>query len=290
MTCTAGRRLARIAVAAAVILVAAGATAVGQTDPNIFVNVTSRQDKAADAQFGEDFHQSLRDTLENRMFNGLKKAYPCIHYLDMSAARQMLGVERTRELLGGEGESRLPAIANAVGAGTLGTASVTLMGGTVVITGSMMDTSSAKTIGRAQAVVPAGDTNAIYAAMDRFVSQLVASAGADGPKCGGWQGEISAVAAQHEKGKNPNGDPFTMDIDLKIACQIGKGGENEPPCQLSVLERAGRQGRVQQDGRQRAGALQRGARHLQGRGEDHHRRVPGQRDIRDLGRRPIRGG
>ena len=231
MTHTIGR-LPRIAVAAAVLF-AGGATAVGQTDPNIYVNVTSKQDKAADKQFGEDYHQGLREMLENRMFNGLKKAYPCIHYLDRSAASQMLGVERMRELLGGEGESRLPALAGAVGAGTLGTASVTVMGGTVVIGGSMMNTSSARTVGRAQVVVPGGNSDAIYAAMDQFVSQLVGSAGKDGPTCRGWQGEISASAAQHDKGKNPNGEPFTSDIVLKITCQIGKGDENEPPCQLS---------------------------------------------------------
>ena len=222
-----------LGIAAAALLFAGGGTAAGQTDPSIFVDVTSKQDKAADKQFGEDYHESLRDLLENRMFNGLKKAYPCIHYLDRSAASQMIGVERMRELLGGKGESRLPAIADAVGAGTVGSASVTVMGGTVVIGGSMMDMSTAKMVGRSQVVVPAGNSDAIAAAMDRFVSQLVGSAGADGPKCGGWQGEISATAAQHEKGKNPNGDPFSLDVDLKITCQIGKGGENAPPCQLS---------------------------------------------------------
>jgi hypothetical protein len=225
--------LSRTVMAAAAILFAGGTTAVGQTDPSIFVNVTSKQDKAADKQFGEEYHEGLREMLENRMFNGLKKAYPCIHYLDRSAAGQIIGVERMRELLGGEGESRLPALADAVGAGTLGTASVTVMGGTVVIGGSMMDTSNAKTVGRAQVAVPAGNTDAISAAMDRFVSQLVSSAGSDGPTCRGWQGEISASAAQHDKGKNPNGDPFSLDIDLKITCQIGKGDDNQPPCQLS---------------------------------------------------------
>jgi hypothetical protein len=215
------------------MLLTGGARAMAQADPSIFVNVTSKQDKAADKQYGEEFHESLREMLENRMFNGLKKAYPCIHYLDMSAASQMIGVERMRELLGGGGESRLPAIGDAVGAGTIGTASVTVMGGTVVIGGSMMTTSNAKTVGRAQVVVPAGNSDAISAAMDQFVSQLAGSTGADGPKCGRWQGEISAVAAQHEKGKNPNGEPFSLDIDLKITCQIGKGDDNEPPCTLS---------------------------------------------------------
>jgi hypothetical protein len=107
------------------------------------------------------------------------------------------------------------------------------MGGTVVIGGSMMDPATAKMVGRAGVTAPAGDTNAIEAAMDKFVAQLVASAGADGPKCGRWQGEIRATAAQHDKGKNPNGDPFTLDIDLTISCQIGKGDDNVVPCTLS---------------------------------------------------------
>lgn len=230
MSHTIGRFLS---IAAAMMLFAGGNTAAGQTDPNILVNVTSKQDKAADKQFGEEYHEGLRDLLENRMFNGLKKAYPCIHYLDSSAARDMLGVERMRELLGGEGDSRLPAIANAVGAGTLGSASVTVMGGTVVIGGSMMDTASARAVGRAQVVVPAGNTDAISAAMDRFVSQLVGSAGGDGPRCGGWQGEISATSGRHEKSKNPNGDPYTVDTDLQINCQVGGSGANGPVCRMS---------------------------------------------------------
>jgi hypothetical protein len=171
--------------------------------------------------------------LGNRMFNGIKKAYPCIHYLDDSAAGQMIGVERWRDLLGIRDDSRLAAIVSAVGASHLGSVSVTVTGDTVAIGGSMVDWANAKTIGRAQVIVPAGDTNAIMAAMDRFVAQLVASAGGDGPKCGRWQGEIRATAAQHDKGKNPNGDPYTLDIDLTISCQIGKGDDTEPPCQLS---------------------------------------------------------
>jgi hypothetical protein len=233
MLSTAGWRRTGIAVVAALTLVAGGSTAVAQVDPNIYVNLTSSQDKAADQKHGEDYHEGLRSLLENRMFNGIKKAYPCIHYLDGSAARQMLTVERWRELLGGQDESRLPAIATAVGATQFSNVSVTVMGDTVSIGGSMMDSASAKTIGRAQVIVPAGDTNAIMAAMDKFVAQLVASAGADGPKCGRWQGEIRATAAQHDKGKNPNGDPFTLDIDLTISCQIGKGDDNEVPCTLS---------------------------------------------------------
>jgi hypothetical protein len=213
-------------------LVISGSTMlIGQNDPNIFVNVTSRQDKAADSKFGEDYHEHLRDMLENKMFNGIKSAYPCIHYLDQSSAEQMIGVEKMRELLGGEGESRLGAIANAVRASHLGSVNVTVMGGTVVISGSMMGTASARTVGRAQVTVPAGNDDAILSAMAQFVSKLAASAGNDGPKCSGWQGEISATSSQHVKGKNPNGDPFTVDTDLKITCQIGKN--DEAPCQVS---------------------------------------------------------
>ena len=209
MLSTAWWRRTGIAVAAALMLLAGGATARAQIDPNIYVNVTSKQDKAADQKHDEDYHLSLRSMLENRMFNGIKKAYPCIHYLDDSAARQMIGVARWRELLGSPDESRLAAIAAAVVATHLGNVSVTVMGDTIAIGGSMVDWASGKTIGRAQVVVPAGDTNAITAAMDKFVAQLVASAGADGPTCGRWQGEIRATAAQHDKGKNPNGDPYT---------------------------------------------------------------------------------
>jgi len=232
MACTI-ERLGRVTVALVAVMLVTGSTrAAAQIDPSIFVNVSSTQDKAADKQYGEDYHESLRDLLENRMFNGLKKAYPCIHYLDQSAAEQMIGVERMRELLGGGGDSRLPAIAQAVGAETIGSASVTVMGGTVVIGGSMGNASSAKMVGRAQVVVPAGNSDAIAAAMDQFVAKLTASAGADGPKCGRWQGEISASGAQHEKGKNPNGDPFTHDVELQITCQIGTD-DDDCPCTLS---------------------------------------------------------
>jgi hypothetical protein len=230
MTSSTAARFTRAAVAAASIVLSGGAQAGAQVDPNIFVNVGSSQDKAADQKFGKEYHEGLRDLLENRMFNGLKKAYPCIHYLDQSAVRQMIGVERMRELLGGQGESRLPAIATAVGASHLGNVSVTVMGGTVMISGSMMDSASARAIGRAQATAPAGDSNAIEAAMNTFVAQLVASAGGDGPKCSRWQGEIGATAGQHDKGKNPNGDPFTVDIDLSISCQVGQGND---ACTLS---------------------------------------------------------
>jgi hypothetical protein len=145
----------------------------------------------------------------------------------------MIGVARWRELLGSPDESRLAAVAAAVVATHLGSVSVTVMGDTIAIGGSMMDWASAKTIGRAQVIVPAGDTNAIMAAMDKFVAQLMASAGADGPTCGRWQGDIRATAAQHDKGTNPNGDPYTLDVDLTIGCEIGKGDDSEPPCQLS---------------------------------------------------------
>jgi hypothetical protein len=40
----------------------------------------------------------------------MKKAYPCIHYLDDSAASQLIGVERWRDLLGSRDESRLAAM------------------------------------------------------------------------------------------------------------------------------------------------------------------------------------
>lgn len=225
------RSLLSAVMAAAMIF--AAATAGAQADPNIFVNVSSSQDKAATQKHGEEYHEGLRELLENRMFNGLKKAYPCIRYLDSSAARQMLGVERMRELLGGQGDSRLPAIAAAVGAGHLGSVSVTVMGDVVVIGGGMMDTASARMVGRAQVTAPAGDSDAISAAMDKFVTQLVASAGGDGPKCSKWQGEIKATAAQHDKGKNPAGDPYTVDIELSISCQVGNGSDSEPPCALS---------------------------------------------------------
>jgi hypothetical protein len=215
------------------MVISGTATLSALNDPNIFVNVTSNQDKAADNKFGKEYHESLRDMLENRMFNAIKAAYPCVHYLDQSAAEQMVGVERMRELLGGEGESRLPAIANAVGASHMGMANVTVMGGTVVITGSIADPKSASASGRAQATAPAGNNDAISAAMAQFVSKLVASTGSAGPKCSGWQGEISASSSLHEKGKNPNGDPFTIDTDLKITCQMGKNDNDPPPCQVS---------------------------------------------------------
>jgi hypothetical protein len=234
MTNATNRRGARMATTAGLALaVALGTTLIGQTDPNMYVNVSSRQDKAADKEHGEEYHLSLRDMLENRMFNGIKRAYPCIHYLDRSAAETMIGVQRMRDLLGGTGEGNLQTIATAVGASHYGNARVQVIGGTVLISGSLSTSGSATAIGRGQVTAPAGNDEAISAAMDKFVSQLVGSTGNDGPKCGRWQGEISATSGQHEKGKNPNGDPYSVDTDLKISCQIGKGNEAEPPCTLS---------------------------------------------------------
>ncbi len=226
------RSLCRAWVTAIVLMLFGSAMLMGQSDPNLFVNITSKQDKAADSKFGKDYHEHLRDMLENRMFNGIKSAYPCIHYLDQSALETMIGVERMAELLGSGSESRLKRLAEAAGARHVGSVNITIIGGTVMVGGSVMDMTAARTVGRAQVTVPAGNDNAIEAAMTQFVTKLVASTGTDGPKCGGWQGEISAKASQHDKGKNPSGDPFTIDTDLSITCQI-RGNGGEPPCQVS---------------------------------------------------------
>jgi hypothetical protein len=214
--------------------ISGSAMLMGQNDPNIFVNITSSQDKAADNKFGKEYHEYLRTMMENRMFKGIKAAYPCIHYLDQSALKAMIGVERMRELLGADGESRLAGIGAAVGASHLGWTQVTVTGDNVTISGGMMQTSTSKTVGRAVVTVPAGASNdaAIMSAMTQFVSKLISSAGSDGPKCGGWQGEISASSSQHQSGKNPNGDSFSTDADLKITCDFTPGN-SEPACQVS---------------------------------------------------------
>lgn len=228
------RRRAAVLVVLVALLVAGGAgLGARQGDPNIFVNVTWKLDKAATEEYGEDYGRTLQEMLENRLFNGLKKAYPCIHYLDQSSLEQMLGVQRMRDLLGGSGEGNLDTIASSVNASHYGNFKIQVVGGTVLISGSMSGRGNAVPIGRSQATAKAGDDNAISSAMDKVVTGLVGSAGGDGPRCGRWQGEISASSAQHLKGKNPSGEPYSSDLDVKISCQIGRTSEDSTSCSVS---------------------------------------------------------
>jgi hypothetical protein len=78
-----------------------------QANKGVFVLVQSKQDSAADRKYGADSHSAIETLLESALFKALRKKFPCIHYLDQSALRDMLDVERQRALLSSGDYSRL---------------------------------------------------------------------------------------------------------------------------------------------------------------------------------------
>lgn len=217
--------------AAAVVVAICGALALcgaAQAQERVYVTISSRQDSAATQKLGDGFHLSLRDQMENAMFRALKARYPCVSYLDDSAVRKMLDVERQRQLLGGEGEDRLPAIAQAVGAPQVGSIDIFVTGDSVSISGVFMSMETAKALARAQVTTPVRSASA---AIEQVARKLVGSLGADAPKCGRWTGQIGVSSSRKVSGKNPNGQPFTDSVTLDVSCSYQENVE--PKCQVS---------------------------------------------------------
>ncbi len=200
-----------------------------QAQERVFVTISSRQDAAATQKLGDGFHLSLRDKLENAMFRAFKARYPCVSYLDDSAARQMLDVERQRQLLGGTGEDRLPAIAEAVGAPQVAGIDIIVAGDLVSIGGVVVSRQTAKAVARAQVTSPVSGASA---AIEQLAQRLVGSLGADAPRCGQWTGQIGVSSSRNVSGKNPSGQPFTDSVTLEVSCSY-RENDHEPKCQLS---------------------------------------------------------
>lgn len=213
-----------VAVCGALVLCGAA-----QAQERVFVTISSRQDSAATQKLGDGFHLSLRDQMENAMFRAFKARYPCVSYLDDSAARKMLDVERQRQLLGGLGEDRLPAIAEAVGAPQVAGIDIIVAGDSVSIGGVVVSRETAKAVARAQVTAPVARASE---AIEQVAHKLVGSLGADAPKCGQWTGQMGVSASRNISGKNPNGEPFTDTLTLEVSCSYQENA-SEPKCHVS---------------------------------------------------------
>lgn len=218
--------------AAAAVVAVCGVLALcvpAQAEDRVFVTVSSRQDSAATRKHGDSLHLSLRDLMENAMFRAFKARYPCVSYLDDSAARKMLDIERQRQLLGGTGEDRLPAIGEAVGAPQVAGIDIVVTGDSVSIGGVIVSMQTANALARAHATATVSGASA---AMEQVARKLVGSLGADAPKCGVWTGQIGVSSSRNVTGKNPSGEPFTDKVTLEVSCPYQQNAP-EPKCEVT---------------------------------------------------------
>lgn len=227
------KRLARasaLAFCGAIVLAGLGSVLAAQEDERFFTTLSVSMDGAATAKYGEQFKDTLREMAEHAMFQAVKARYPCARYLDDSALKTMLDVERQRQLLGGSGEDRLPAIAQAVGAPRIGGVDIKVFGDTVSVGGVVVSADAAMAVARAQASGPVSNALAL---LGQMAQQLVGSLGAEGPRCGKWTGVIAVSGSRSETGKHvENGNAFTNSTNLSISCSY-KEDQAEPKCQVS---------------------------------------------------------
>jgi hypothetical protein len=187
--------------------------------PSIYVMVQASQDKAAEAKYGSGYAASARELIESALFNAFKGKYPCLKYLDTSAAEKMLDVEKQRQLLGAEDEGRLRQLGQSVGARYIASATLTARGGEVTISGVLMDGQSARALGR-NTLVSAGG-NALSEAIPKFVNGLMSSIGGGGPKCpGAWRGSLSVTITTDARGNDPKTGSFGQSGSTQLNCQV----------------------------------------------------------------------
>ncbi len=94
---------------------------------------------------------------ESRVFNELKKNFPCAEINSLSSVASLLDFERQKQLLGAGDDEALNNIAQSIGCDYLVCLKVNVYGGTAVIDAFCADSRKAKVISRAASSVPHGD-------------------------------------------------------------------------------------------------------------------------------------
>jgi len=93
---------------------------------------------------------------ESKVFNALKKDFPCVEINSQSAVAALLDLERQKQLLGTGSEDAISNIAEAMGSDFLISLKVKVIEGTAIIDAFCADSRRAKVISRASASAPHG--------------------------------------------------------------------------------------------------------------------------------------
>jgi hypothetical protein len=107
---------------------------------------------------------------ESKVFNGLKKDFPCVEISSQSTIAAILDLERMRQLLGSE-ERDLSSIGEAMGSDYLVSLKVRVMQGQVLVDAFCADTRKSKVISRAAETVSGAAAG--LDAVERVSKQLV---------------------------------------------------------------------------------------------------------------------
>jgi hypothetical protein len=150
---------------------ASAAQAQGQAG-SVFITTSSQTDQ----QVAPGQHSAASvagDILESQVSHELLARFPCASLMTRSAAAQILGVERQRQLLGADDSDRLASLASALGAKYLISLSVTQTGGQMLLQASCLNGTTAKAIDREARPTNAADlTRDAQSLAEDFVARL----------------------------------------------------------------------------------------------------------------------
>ena len=108
------------------------------TVPSILISSSAKQGTEA---------ATVADYLKTKVLADLQEQYPCVDVVTDDGIRAVLDLERQRELLGGGDDALLGNIANSLGAQTLITITVTMVGAQTFMNVSTIDSATGKPSG-----------------------------------------------------------------------------------------------------------------------------------------------
>lgn len=129
------------------LLFALGSGNIQAAKPRFFICTTANNVQA----------EAYMAFFESRVFNELKKNFPCVEINSQSTVRSLLNHERERHLLGSGDDNSVNNIAQSMGCNYLISLKVTVMGETAVIDAFCADNMKAKVIARAATSANHGD-------------------------------------------------------------------------------------------------------------------------------------
>jgi len=146
-------------------LVLTGIINVEATKPRFFIQTSASGDQ------GGKLGEAYLGYFETLIFNGLKKAFPCVEINSISTVKTLLGHERMRQLLGTGDDSALANIAGAMGCEYLVSLKVNVTGNSALITAFCMDAKKAETLARTTETATHGSAG--ISAMEKVAKKLI---------------------------------------------------------------------------------------------------------------------
>lgn len=189
--------------------------------PQSFMITWSGRDSKTGKSAGESA-ASWATAMENIIGKQLDTRFPCGSTMDQDALFALLDNERKRQLLGGEPDMNLLAnIGSAVGAKTVISIQVAMMGDGGVINVFAIDSVTARVLVRQMQRIPL-DGQAT-SGMERLAAGFVNSLAASIPKCKGkdWSGSVTVEYAI--KTKSPDGKS-SEDGNGSLVCTLSGNG------------------------------------------------------------------